>query len=215
MAWFGGRGYDRARLLERAARARRRGRGGKAIELYGRVLEHEPTNPDLHRRLAPLLAATGRVEDALRSYRVAAGSLARRGFLDHAVGVYREAAQRLPREPEVWEALAKLELERGKPADAHLTLLRGARHLRGRRRRSEAVALLRRAHELEPQHFETGCALARALVRMGARRHAAAVLADMAIWAHGREQRRVRMRQFLLAPGLTTAWRWLAVSLGR
>ena len=161
MAMLGSRSYDRARLLQQAARALTRRRRGKALKLYSRVLEHEPENPDLQRRVAPLLADSGRVEDALASYRIAAGSLARKGFIDHAVGVYREAAQRLPRQRVVWEMLADLEIQRGKPADAHRALVEGARHLRGRHLRSDAVTLLLRARELEPLGIGTGSPVAR------------------------------------------------------
>jgi hypothetical protein len=160
------------------------------------VLEHEPENSDLQRRVAPLLADSGRVEDALASYRIAAGSLARKGFLDHAVGVYREAAQRLPRQRVVWEALADLEI-------------------RGRRLRADAVTLLLRARKLEPRQVETGLALARALVKVGARRQAASLLANMATWTRGRERRRVRMRHLVLAPGPGTAWRCFTACFGR
>jgi thioredoxin-like negative regulator of GroEL len=215
MAFLGSKGYDRTRLMKQATRALKRGRRSKALKLYSQVLEHEPNNPDLQRRVAPLLAASGRVEDALTSYRIAAGALARKGFLDHAVGVYREAAQRLPRQRSVWEALADLELQRGKPADAHRALLAGARHFRGRRGRSDAVALLLRARKLEPRHFETSMALTRVLVKIGARPQAASLLANMASWTRGRERRRVRTRQLLLSPGPGTAWRWLAALVGR
>jgi thioredoxin-like negative regulator of GroEL len=215
MAMLGSRSYDRARLLQQATRALRRRRRGKALTLYCRVLENEPKNPDLHRRVAPLLAASGRVEDALASYRIAAGSLARKGFLEHAVGVYREAAQQLPRQRVVWEALADLELQRGKPADAHRALVEGARHLRGRRLRSDAVTLLLRARKLEPRHVDTGFALARALVKVGGRRQAASLLANMATWTRGRDRRRVRIRHFVLAPGLGTAWRCVTACFGR
>jgi len=202
-------------LLQQASRALRRRRREKALKLYCRVLEHEPENPDLRRRVAPLLADSGRVEDALASYRIAAGSLARKGFLDHAVGVYREAAQRLPRQRVVWEALADLEIQRGKPADAHRALVEGARHLQGRRLRADAVTLLLRARKMEPRHVETGLALARALVKVGARRQAASLLANMATWTRGRERRRVRMRHLVLAPGPGTAWRCFTACFGR
>jgi thioredoxin-like negative regulator of GroEL len=215
MAMLGSRSYDRARLLEQASRALRRRRSGKALTLYCRVLENEPENPELHRRVAPLLAAAGRVEDALASYRIAAGSLVQKGFLEHAVGVYREAAQRLPRQRVVWEALADLEVQRGKPADAHRALMEGARHLRGRHLRADAVTLLLRARKLEPRHVETGLALARALVRVGGRREAASLLANMGTWTRGRERRRVRMRHLLLAPGPGTAWRCFTACFGR
>ena len=211
MAMLGAKSYyDRARLLERAGQARKRGRHRKALELYDRVLAYEPKNPELRRRVAPLLVASGRVGEALASYRIAARSLAERGFVEQAVGLYREAARGLPRRREVWEALADLQIQRGRPVDAHGALLEGAGHLRG----PEAVALLLRAHRLRPRHLETGFALARGLAKTGERRRAAWVLARMASWTRGRDRRRVRTRQLLLTPGPVTACRWLIALFG-
>ncbi len=215
MAFQRKRGYDRARLLARAASALRHGRRRRALALYESVLAQEPENGDLRRRVAPLLARSGRVEEALRSYRIAAEALSQRGFFEHAIGVYREAAQRLPRQREVWDALADLELRRQKPMDANRVLLKGARQLRGRARRSDAVLLLLRARKLDPRHVETGLALARALARVGARRRAVSLLAEISSWTRGRALRRVRARQLLVAPGPVNAWRWLAAWVGR
>ena len=77
MAFARGRPYDRARILAGAERARRRGRVARAVALYRRVLAQEPENADLHRKLAPLLAATGQRFDAWQSFRVAARDLMR------------------------------------------------------------------------------------------------------------------------------------------
>jgi tetratricopeptide (TPR) repeat protein len=216
MAWWrSGKGYDRARLLESAARARRRGRRQKAIALYRQVLEHEPHNADLHRRIAPLLAETRQPEAAFASYRCAAEALVRKGFVDHAAGVFREAVGRLPRRREVWEALADLEIAREKPADAHRVLFEGHRQFRAKRHRSEAVLLLMRARRLAPRDFTTSFALARLLAKTGARGRALKLLDEMASWATGRQLRRVRARQLRLAPGLGPLWRWVRALFGR
>ncbi len=109
MAWLKRkRSYDRARVLAQANRAVRRRRPGKALVYYQQILRHEPNNPDLHRRVAPLLARTGKPAEAWASYKRAGEALARRGFVDQAIGVYREACGRLPRAPEVWIAVADL-----------------------------------------------------------------------------------------------------------
>ena len=60
--------YDRTRILEAASRACDRARHRKASALYRRVLSVEPNNMELHARLAPLLAATGRRFDAWTSF---------------------------------------------------------------------------------------------------------------------------------------------------
>lgn len=210
MAWLRRKKtYDRSRLLREAAEARKRGKRERAVSLYREVLLVEPDNPDLHRRIAPLLAETGQREEAWASYRRAVEGLGRGGFSEQAVGVLREASRLLPREPEVWSALADLEIERKRPVDAHQVLLEGRRHFRSRRDRSQAILLLLRARKLAPRDFATSFDLAGLLARAGATGRARRMLDDIAHWAAPPDLRRVRARQFVLSPTPAAAWRWL------
>ena len=52
--------YDRKRLIERAAELESGWRWRRALALYRQVLAAEPHDPDLHSRVAPLMARTGR-----------------------------------------------------------------------------------------------------------------------------------------------------------
>lgn len=203
------RGYDRSRLLADAGAAQRRGKLRKAAALYREVLAVEPGNVDIERKLAPLLARTGDRDGAWASYRRSARGLEDNGFVDRAIGVYREAAQHLPRKPELWLALAELEAKRGRRADAAHALLAGARALGSRKDRPQAIRLLERAHQLDPGAFEVGLELAARLAQSGKRERALRLLDDLARRKSGRLLRRVRARQLYLAPGPRTAWRWL------
>jgi hypothetical protein len=216
MAWLRRRKpYDRTRILAQAVRARSRGNARKAVGLLREVLEHEPRNAELHRRIAPLLAATKQLAEAWSSYRIAVGSLVAAGFLDQAVGVLREAGGCLRRERGVWEALAEVELQRARPIDAHRALLDGRRHFRSRRDRPEAVLLLLRARKLAPHDFAANYDLAGLLARSGARVRAAAILEELVANAQGRELRRARSRQLWLAPSPGALWRWVRAQTGR
>jgi tetratricopeptide (TPR) repeat protein len=201
--------YDRSRLLKDAARARKRGKRQKAVALYRELLAVEPENPDLHRRIAPLLAETKQPAEAWASYRRAVDGLVSQGFLEQAVGVLREASTRLPREPEVWGALADLELQRRRPVDAHKVLLEGRRHFRSKKHRSQAILLLMRARKLAPRDFSTNFDLAGLLAKAGARGRAVSLLEEIASWTRAGQLRRVRARQFALSPTPASAWGWL------
>lgn len=208
-SWFGRRrAYDRKRSLSQAARAKAKGRHRAAIEHYREVLAHEPLDSDVHRRLAPLLAAARQHDEAWRSYRLAARSLAGKGFLEHAAGVLREAAGSLRRR-EVWEELSRVELERGRPADAHRSLLEGRRALRGRARRNDAIQLLLAARRLDRHHFAANYDLACLLARSGARPLAERVLGELALHTRGARLRRVRARLLRLKPTPGRLWDWL------
>lgn len=216
MAWFGReRGYDRARILEKARRATRRGSTAKAIALFERVREVEPKNTDVLRRIAVLRARAGQREEGWRDCGAAAESLAKRGFVDQAIGVYREFATHLPDHVPVWHAIAGLELERKRPPDAIGALLEGRRHLRSRRRRNDALSLLRRARQIDATHFEANFQLAGLLVAEGARRPACRILESLAPHTRSRrDRRRLRARLFRLSPTPAAAWRWLVAALG-
>lgn len=207
--------YDRSRLLREAGEARKKGRREKAIGCYREVLAVEPDNPDLHRRIAPLLAKTRRPDEAWASYRRAVDGLQQRGFADQAVGVLREASSLLPREPEAWMALADLELARRRPVDAHRVLLEGRRHFRSRRDRAQAIGLLLLARKLSPWDFDTSFDLAGLLARAGARGRARRLLEEIAAWARPRDLRRVRARQFAMSPTPAAGWRWVRAFGGR
>jgi thioredoxin-like negative regulator of GroEL len=216
LAWFRrDQSYDRARILADARRAAQRGATAKAIALYDRVREVEPKNPDILRRLGVLRARAGQREEAWRDCGAAAEILAKRGFVDHAIGVYREFATHLPDEPTVWHAIAGLELERKRPPDAVGALLEGRRHFRSRRRRADALALLRRARQIDPTHFDANFDLAGLLIAEGARGPARRILESLAPHARSRRaRRRLRRRLFRLSPTPAAAWRWLIALLG-
>jgi hypothetical protein len=75
--------YDRARLLDAAARARRRNRFHEAITCYERVLAAEPTNPELCVHRAALAVAGDRAWQAYRGIMAVRST----GFADKAIGV--------------------------------------------------------------------------------------------------------------------------------
>jgi tetratricopeptide (TPR) repeat protein len=207
--WGRKRQYDRARLLAEATRARQKGKAQRAVALYREILCAEPGNFEVHRRLAPLLARTRQRDAAWASYRRAAEGFVERGFVERAIGLYREAAHHLPREGAVWLAIAELELSRGRRADAVAALWSGRRRLRSRAERPEAIRLLERAREMDPAAFEPSFDLARLLAKSGARARALEVLEALAHERSGSMLRRVRRRQLNLSPTPRAFWHWL------
>ena len=214
MGWFGRkRSYDRSRLLDRAMRAAGRRRHKRAISLYREILAVDPNDVLVHRKIAPLLARTRQPADAWGSYRCAAEQLSKQGFVDQAIGVYREACVHLSREHRLWLALADLEVTRGRPVDAVNALLDGSRRLRSRHTRGDALTLLQRARKILPTAFEPGYELAGLLARIGARDRAKRILQELVPRAHGRQLRKLRWRLFSLSPTPAAAWRWFAAAL--
>jgi tetratricopeptide (TPR) repeat protein len=200
--------YDRAKLLDAAARARRRNRPHEAIKCYERVLRAEPHNPELLRRIAPLFAQVAEPDRAWQAYRAAADEFARHGFADKAIGVYRDAAQQMPRTAVAWLAISELERARGRIVDAKLALLTGRGHYRQRGDACVAADLLRRALALDPADFDARLDLARCEKRAGEIALALASLAQ----AHAARPdlvRRIRWEELRVAPSPARVWAWL------
>ncbi|HEY8123117.1 MAG TPA: tetratricopeptide repeat protein [Myxococcota bacterium] len=204
--------YDRARLLDAAARARRRGRFHEAIACFERVLAAEPRNPELLRRIAPLFAQVAEPDRAWQAYRGAADEFARAGFADKAIGVYRDAAATMPRTAVVWLSIAELERARGRIVDAKLALLTGRAQYKLRADVCVAADLLRRAIALDPSDFDARLDLAHCEKRAGETALALESLAAALVLRPDRA-RRIRFEELRAQPSGARVWAWLRALL--
>ena len=195
------------KLLASADRARTKGRKRRAIRLYRRALESAPDSPDIHRKLAPLLARRGEATEAWNSFRVAYRALCVSGFDARAAGLLREAVALLPRTREAWEALGELEAALGRPIDARLALWDGSRHFKGRRRLADRRRLLELANRVDPHQTEVVLALARLRGKAGDARGGER-LVEQLIVARPMSERAARRTLFALRPNLRSLWRW-------
>jgi tetratricopeptide (TPR) repeat protein len=209
------RSYDRTRVLKKASAARNRGKRKKAIELYRTVLADEPDNVDVVRKLAPLLAECQQKEEALLHFGRAAQGLAARGFPDKAIGLCRQALGFYPTEVVIWEAIADLQLQRQRRADAFGALLEGRAKMRGRRLRGRAIALLKRACAVDPGAVDPQIDLAKLLARTRQRGKACARLDRLAACCHGRDRRRALGARLRIAPTPVGLLRWCGALFGR
>jgi tetratricopeptide (TPR) repeat protein len=208
-------GYDRAAILDAAARARARKKRARAVELYRWVLAVEPHNAELHAKLAPLLAQTGEYFDAWCSFRIVARACLREGHADKALAVYKDATLYLPREPEAWLAAARLQYKAGDSRHAVETLLEGSRNFNTRWLRPQAIHLLRRAREVEEWNFEVVSELAQLLALHDQRPEAQLLLDGLAPRSEGDRLRRVRSLQLRVSPTPKGVWRWLSHTFRR
>jgi len=205
--------FDRSQSLRAASEAKAKGRHKKALLLYQQVLKAEPGNTALYREIAPLLVRARKPQEAWSSFRVAAEGFMRQGFIEKAIGIYREATHFLPRESAAWLALAELQVQRGHPEDAVTVLLQASRHFRSRSRRREAMQLLGQAREISPTNFDAGFELARLRGRTGDRKGAWRLLSELQPIATRKQRRRMRAAQFWLSPGPISGWRWASALL--
>jgi tetratricopeptide (TPR) repeat protein len=198
--------YDRRRLLSVAAKARQKGKRKRAIEAYQRILEVDPNDTDVHRKVAPLLAHAGQHQAAMQSFAAAMKGLKGAGFETHALGVCREAIGFYPHQVALWEEIARLRLKAARAIDAVSTLLEGRKHFRRRKQLPEAIRLLELACEIDRENVTVSLDLCRLLKRSGQRDKARTILADLETRQRGRMLRKVRAAQFRNDPSLRTAW---------
>ncbi len=207
--------YDRDRILQEAARAKGAGKAQRAVDLYRRVLAVEPANPDLHAKLAPLLALVQQGFEAWISFRTAARAFVSQGELERGRALFAEATKWLPREPETWVELANLQRQQGDAREAKQTLLEGSRCFVAPFLRPCGIYLLRRAREIDPADLDVQLELAVLLARSKQREEARALVANAEARALGPDLLRVRAARLRVSPGLWSAWLWYRALRGR
>ena len=212
--WFTrDKSYDRFDILAAAEKARSKGRRRKAISQYRKVLEVDPDDYAIHAKIAPLLAERKQLDEAWSSFVAAGEGYLQQGYINQAVSIYMQAARYLPRKREVWESIARLQEERGLPADGVKAILDGYRHFRGRDDLPEAIKLLRLACKIQPWHFEATFILAKVLVKAGEKAEALELLNELAERVQGRNRRRARAALFWMSPSPVAAWRWVCAAV--
>jgi tetratricopeptide (TPR) repeat protein len=205
--------YNRVRVLEKADRARARGRLKKAIAGYRQVLQANPKDAAVHGKIAPLLARTGQPSEAVASFEAAARIHLDAGFSERALAIVVQAARFFPKRANFWEAASRLHRLRGRRVDAAVVLTKGGTQI-GAATPAEGVRLLRLALEADTWNVGARLALARLLRRQRRRADARALLEELAPRLSGQDLRRVRRALFRIAPTPAAGWRWLRAALG-
>ncbi len=207
--------YDRKRLLERASALASGWRWRRALALYRQVLAAEPHQAEIHGRVAPLLARSGRDFEAWESFRIAVEACLREGDDASARTLEQQAVRAMPRSPEAWRALARTELSRGRPQEAVRLLVEGSQRLARRRTRGAAIILLRDAREIDRWSPAVVLPLCRLLSRDGQAGEALFLLDHLEQKATGDAVYRAHALAFRIDPSLRHAWRYLRSALER
>lgn len=153
-------------------------------------------------------ARSGKFEEAWAHLIEAASSRFMEGLGSKAAGLYSRAARFVPRDPEVWETMAHIYMRQGRKADAVATLYRGHGFYAHGPESARAVAMLRRAFEIEPWNFRVTLSLA-LLVKNQDPAEALRLLEGLSARTEGRDLRKVRSAMFCAEPSFTMAWQWI------
>ncbi len=216
MRWpWGNHPYNRTEELAAADVARAHGRRRQAIAGYRRVLEVNPEDLTVHAKIAPLLAATGDRDGALKSFRTAADGQAKAGFHERALSLFIQAAEHYPEEEALWPEIARLHLQRGRRAEAVAALTQGGWRLHLARQYPVAERVLRLALQFAPHDADASANLPRTVRAAGRRDEAVQLLEDLAKRVHGRRLAAVRGIVFRVHPTFGHLWSWMGAFFRR
>ncbi len=200
-------------MLERAESLEAGMRWRRALVLYRQILAAEPHNADIHARVAPLLARSGRAIESWESFQLAIRAHANAGEDASARALEQQAVRVLPVNPETYRMLARAELARQKPHMAIRVLVEGSHRLSRRifRRppRGAAIVLLRDAREIDPWNTPAVLALCRLLAQDNQPAESLFLLDHLEQRVSGEELCAVRALSWKIEPSLRHSWRWL------
>ena len=137
-----------------ADRAIEQGREGQAVEIWQRILEHQPRNARAHQGLAEHYQRKGRREDSLKHYTALVRAQSAAGAHDRAVAAARAALEIDQADLQVRTLLAEALVAGGRGAEAADEFERLAGNLSGSGNARGACEALRRALQIEPGRLE-------------------------------------------------------------
>jgi tetratricopeptide (TPR) repeat protein len=209
---FWKRKKTRVNQLGAAGAARAKGKSKKAIILYMESLQNHPDDPEIQRKLAPLLVEQKQYNEAWKYFDAAAKTYLDKGHLDKCTSMYTQAVRQIPHKCEAWEAFADIKLKRGQKKEAFQTLSDGRKHFKGRKQRAEAVRLLRKTWDLAPWDYDISIDLAIQLLKLKKKDMALRLLVGLADRTKGEKLRIIRGKIFRNAPSFGSLWRWIRAS---
>ena len=95
-----------------------------AVGIYQKMVQTDPSNIQLHVKLADLYTQARRKVDALKEYAVVAALLRERGAIDESIQVYEKALQMAPDNAEILRSFVPILLTSGRAKDARTALHR-------------------------------------------------------------------------------------------
>lgn len=201
--------YDRTDYLRRAREELRNKKFARALPLLRQLVAREPNNPELYSLIAVPLADRGADFEAWESYQVAAQFLYKQGNKQAALDMYIDASNRLPLVFDAWIARSNLERELSRQGEALETLLKGRAAFKKSRFRPQAMSLLRRALELDPQSQEIILDLSGLMARSGQKQEALFLLDSLVRQNRSVDLKAIYKAQWTVLPSLANTWRWM------
>lgn len=147
-----GFGFNKDKVRASAERSVQQGKFQNAVSEYEKILKHDPKDLGVLNTVGDLYARLGHIEQAIACFKRVGDSYAAEGFVPKAIAMYKKLTKISPSALDCVQKLAELYTQQGLYSDARAQFLIAAEgHLR-ENRHSEAVKILHRVLELDPDN---------------------------------------------------------------
>src|SRR5215467_5126096 len=164
--------YNKSKYVESAQKLLNQGKVAQAIAEYQQILKHEPKDQVTLMTIGELYIRQGETFQAIDYFERLAQIFVGDGFLTKAIAVYKRIAKLAPEEIRPLEKLADLYVQQGVMSEARPLFLQLAEiHLK-QNRQAEAVGLLKKLLQAEPDNLRIQVRLADLYQAMGQTRDA-------------------------------------------
>jgi tetratricopeptide (TPR) repeat protein len=165
--------YNKTKLVETAQKYLNQGKIAQAIGEYQQVLRQEPKDQITLMTIGDLFVRQGETFQALEYFERLAQAYLNEGFVTKAIAIYKKIAKLAPEETKPLERLAELYVQQGVMSEARPIYVQLAEvHLKSHRH-PQAVALLRKLLEAEPDNLRVRTRLADLYAAIGQEKEAA------------------------------------------
>jgi len=159
--------YNKSKFVEAAQKLLNQGKVAQAIAEYQQILKYEPRDQVTLMTIGELYIRQGETIQAIDYFERLAQLFVSDGFLTKAIAVYKRIAKLAPEEIRPLEKLADLYVQQGVMSEARPLFLQLAElHLKNNRK-PEAIALLKKLLQAEPDNLRIQIRLADLYQAMG------------------------------------------------
>src|ERR1700747_2616310 len=159
--------YNKSKYVEAAQKLLNPGKGAEAIAEYQQILKYEPRDQVTLMTIGELYIRQGETIQAIDYFERLAQLFVSDGFLTKAIAVYKRIAKLAPEEIRPLEKLADLYVQQGVMSEARPLFLQLAEiHLKNNRQ-PEAIGLLKKLLQAEPDNLRIQIRLAGLYQAMG------------------------------------------------
>ena len=164
------------KLIEDAQKFAMRGQFDKAVKIYEQIVAAEPAAINHRQKLAELLVKCGRNEDARKELETIGKYFSKNGFYLKAIAVYKQLQKNFPADISISLTLAELNEKHGLVANSlsEYKLVYEFHEKAGNH--PEALKILDRMQQVDPQNIAIKIRLAEACVQQGMKKEAYDVL---------------------------------------